>query len=51
MAILVVEFQAWDTKLVRFLAKNEKVQKIILYLLKWKTLEKSENLDFQHQIV
>ena len=36
MAILVVEFQAWDTKLARFLAKNEKAQKIIFfYLLKW----------------
>ena len=37
MEVLIVEIQAGDTKLVRFLAKNEKVQEIILYLLTWKT--------------
>ena len=50
MAILVVEFQAWDTKLVGFLTKNEQY-----FFFFWNgimtRLEKSGNLDFQHQIV
>ena len=35
MVISVVEFQARDTKLIRFVAQNEQLQRRILYLLRW----------------
>lgn len=35
MVISVVKFQARETKLIRFVAQNEQLQRKMLYLLRW----------------
>ena len=35
MVISVVKFQARDTKLIRFVAQNEQLQRKMSYLLRW----------------